>query len=89
MLGGINATARGMVGWRHAFSDTTPLSTFAFAGSDPFSIAGIPIARDAAIVEAGLYFDLSPKATLGFAYQGQFAGSDTQNALNASLKVAF
>ena len=31
----IDATARGMIGWRHAFGDVTPLSrTVAFAGSD-------------------------------------------------------
>ena len=53
-LGGINATARGMLGWRHAFGDVTPTSSFAFAGGDTFTIAGVPIARDAAVIEAGL-----------------------------------
>ena len=59
-----------MLGWRHAFGDTTPISTHAFAGSEVFSIAGIPIARDAAPVEAGLQFDLSSNAILNIAYQG-------------------
>jgi uncharacterized protein with beta-barrel porin domain len=28
---------RGMLGWRHAFGDTTPISTHAFGGSLPFT----------------------------------------------------
>jgi uncharacterized protein with beta-barrel porin domain len=32
------------LGWRHAFGDTMPLSTQAFAGSDAFTVAGVPFA---------------------------------------------
>ena len=39
------ATARGMVGSRHAFGDMTPFSTHAFAGSDAFAVAGTPLAE--------------------------------------------
>uniref|UniRef100_UPI0013D08688 autotransporter domain-containing protein n=1 Tax=Klebsiella pneumoniae TaxID=573 RepID=UPI0013D08688 len=65
-------TARGMLGWRHAFGDTTPYQTLAFTGGSPFSIAGAPIARNAAAVEAGLDLNLTPSATLGLSYGGQF-----------------
>ncbi|WP_163086700.1 autotransporter outer membrane beta-barrel domain-containing protein, partial [Acinetobacter baumannii] len=34
---GITVTARGMLGWRHAFGDTTPYQTLAFTGGSPFS----------------------------------------------------
>src|SRR5690606_29626619 len=88
-LGTVNATARGMIGWRHAHGDTTALSTLAFAGSDPFTIAGLPIAKDAALIEAGIDLKLSPTATLGIAYQGQFAKNAQQNTVNATLNVAF
>ncbi|TPM26815.1 autotransporter outer membrane beta-barrel domain-containing protein, partial [Mesorhizobium sp. B2-2-2] len=88
-LGTVEATARGMLGWLHAYGDTAPLSSFGFAGSDAFSIAGIPIAKDAAFVEAGLDLNLSPNTTLGIAYQGQFAGGANQNGFNATFKVQF
>jgi hypothetical protein len=39
-LGGIRAAARGTLGWRHAFGNSTPKSTLSFAGGSPFSIAG-------------------------------------------------
>lgn len=88
-LGGMRATARGMAGWRHGFGDTTPLATQAFAGSDAFTVAGAPIAEDAAIIEAGFDIDLTDAATLGVSYEGQFGGEVKQNGFNARLQVKF
>ncbi|WP_281011180.1 autotransporter outer membrane beta-barrel domain-containing protein [Borborobacter arsenicus] len=90
-LGGMKATARGMLGWTHAFGDTTPLATpaFAFAGGDAFTIAGVPIAKDAAVLETGLDWNLTEAATLGVAYQGQFGSGATQNGFDATLHVKF
>ena len=62
---GAVVTARGMIGWRHAFGDIVPSSAMHFAGGDVFSIGGAPIARDAAVVEAGLDYAFSPGAVLG------------------------
>ncbi|TPK05865.1 autotransporter outer membrane beta-barrel domain-containing protein [Mesorhizobium sp. B2-5-9] len=88
-LGGVNATARGMLGWRHAFGDVTPTSSFAFAGGDAFTIAGVPIARDAAVIEAGIDMKVSPNATLGLSYSGQFGGGAFDNGAKANLSVKF
>ncbi|WP_292190062.1 autotransporter domain-containing protein [Mesorhizobium sp.] len=88
-LGGINATARGMLGWRHAFGDVTPISSFAFAGGDAFTIAGVPIARDAAVVEAGLDLNMSANATLGVSYSGQFGGGTVDQGAKVDLGIKF
>ena len=56
---GMTATARGTVGWVHAFGDTTPITTFAFGGGSAFDIAGVPIASDAALLEAGAERELA------------------------------
>ncbi|SHF94813.1 outer membrane autotransporter barrel domain-containing protein [Devosia limi DSM 17137] len=48
-LGTVDATLRGMVGWRHAFGDTTPMNSHAFSAGDAFAIAGTPMARDSAM----------------------------------------
>ncbi|WP_164076668.1 autotransporter outer membrane beta-barrel domain-containing protein, partial [Stenotrophomonas maltophilia] len=65
-IGGAAVTAKGMLGWRRAFSDVTPDAVMRFAsGGDAFSIGGVPIARSAAVVEAGLDFNPSPNAALG------------------------
>ncbi|WP_245273319.1 autotransporter domain-containing protein [Mesorhizobium sp. L2C084A000] len=88
-LGGMNATARGMLGWRHAFGDVTPTSSFAFAGGDQFSIAGVPIARDSAVIEAGLDFNMSANATLGVSYSGQFGGGTVDQGAKVDLGIKF
>ncbi|QDZ13105.1 autotransporter outer membrane beta-barrel domain-containing protein [Devosia ginsengisoli] len=88
-LGDIAAKAHGTLGWQHAFGDTVPTATHALAGGDAFSVAGSPIARDAAMVEAGLDFTLAPNATLGFSYNGRFGGGAYENGARASLSVKF
>ncbi|MBZ9944995.1 autotransporter domain-containing protein [Mesorhizobium sp. BR1-1-13] len=89
LLAGITATARSTVGWRHAFGDTAPLATFAFAGSDPFTVAGTPIAKDAAIVEGGVDFAIASNASLGIAYEAQLAADAQQQSLKGTLNVRF
>lgn len=86
---GVSMTARGMLGWRHAFGDTTPLSTFAFAGGTPFSITGVPIATDAAVVDIGLDVKLTPNVTLGLSYGGQFGNGATDQTARGNLAVKF
>jgi outer membrane autotransporter protein len=88
-LGGTKATARGMIGWRHAFGDTTPFVTQSFAGSQSFAIAGTPLAKDNAVIEAGLDFAVSTAATLGIAYQGKLASGAQDHGVRANLAVRF
>jgi outer membrane autotransporter protein len=88
-IGGMKAKARGTFGWRHAFGDITPLSTQAFAGGDAFTVAGVPIAKDAAVIEAGLDFAVSDNATFGISYSGQFGSGARDNGAKADLRVRF
>lgn len=88
-LGSMAAMARGTLGWRHAFGVVTPLSTFALAGGDAFTIAGAPIARDAFVLDAGLDFAVSRNATLGISYGGQFSGHTIDQSVQGNLAVKF
>jgi len=88
-LGTAKATARGLIGWRHAYGDVTPAVVQAFSGSDAFSVAGAPIARDSALIEAGVDFAITPAATLGIAYQGQIASTARDHGVRADLAIRF
>lgn len=88
-IGAMKATARGMLGWRHGFGDVTPTVTQALSGSPAFSTAGAPLARDAAIVEAGLDFAIAPAASLGVSYQGQIGTKARDHGFRADLSVRF
>jgi len=79
----IAVTARGALDWRHAFGDMTPELTFTFASG------GVPIARDAAMVEAGLDIAVSPDAKLGIAYSGQLAGDAHDHGVRGNFVLKF
>ncbi len=88
-LGSTTANLKGTLGWRHAYGDTTPESTQFFAGSNAFTVDGVAIAKDAALVEAGFDVAITKASTFGVSYVGQFGNGTTQNGFNASLNVKF
>ena len=88
-LGEIEATARGMIGWRHAVAGVDPTSTHAFRTGSAFTVAGTAAAQDAAVIEAGLDFNLSPNVDLGFSYDGQISSSLQQHGIKANFAVQF
>ncbi|MCF1743052.1 autotransporter domain-containing protein [Paradevosia shaoguanensis] len=89
-LNGASVTAKGMVGWRHAFDDVTPTSTHRFVGGgNAFTVAGVPVARDAAVIEAGLDFALTPSAVIGVTYGGQFGSGIVDQSFKANFSAKF
>ncbi|MFC0219563.1 autotransporter domain-containing protein [Pseudochelatococcus lubricantis] len=88
-LGSVKATARGLVGWRHAFDDITPESTFWFGRGSAFTTSSVPVARDVAVLEAGLDAAVTDAVTVGLSYAGQL-GDDTQDhGFKANLNWKF
>ncbi|MDQ7959061.1 MAG: autotransporter domain-containing protein, partial [Pseudomonadota bacterium] len=80
----------GMLGWRHAFGDTVPASTHAFAGSlASFTVGGVPLARNVAVLEAGVEAELAPKLTLGASYAGQFGSGLRDHGFKLNLAYRF
>ncbi|MFC4298842.1 autotransporter domain-containing protein [Castellaniella hirudinis] len=88
-LNGATVTAKGTIGWRHALGDRTPDAAMRFAGGDAFTISGAPIGRDTAVIGAGLDYALSPNATLGIAYDGQFGSGVSGQSVRADFNVRF
>jgi len=80
---------QGMAGWRHAFGDVDPTTTFTLPGSTPFTVAGAPIAEDALVIEAGFEVEVSDGLTLGAGYDGQFGDGSTLNQIEGYLRLRF
>ncbi|WP_156884769.1 autotransporter domain-containing protein [Stappia stellulata] len=83
------ARARFGIAWEHAFGDITPLSAHGFAGGGGFVVAGTPLARDRAVLEAGLDLALTPRARLDVSYQGRFDGASRSQGVNGALRIRF
>ncbi|MEW5421758.1 autotransporter domain-containing protein [Amorphus sp. 3PC139-8] len=95
-LASAQAKVTGLLGWRHAFGSLDPTATNAFAGGSAFTVEGVPIAEDVAVVGAGLEFDLGAVpmrgisgATLGVFYDGQFGSDLVDNAATGRLTIEF
>ncbi|GAA4112059.1 autotransporter domain-containing protein [Aminobacter aganoensis] len=88
-LGASEATLHGTLGWRHAFGDVAPTSSFAFDGSGGFDVSGAAIARDAAVLGAGIDFAITPKTRLGISYTGQVSSKASDHGIDAKLAVSF
>src|SRR5262249_7213788 len=71
---GMALIPRASVAWQHAFGAVTPTAALAFQSTGAgFGIAGVPLARDAALIEAGGGLPLTPPAEVGVSYAGHLA----------------
>jgi outer membrane autotransporter protein len=87
---GATLTARGALGWRHAFGDVTPTTSLTFAsGSDAFTVTGTPISRNALVVQAGLDLAVTDRLAISLNYDGQLATDARDNAVQAQAKFTF
>jgi outer membrane autotransporter protein len=86
---GISAALTGALGWRHAIGDLTPDQRMALSGLDPFTVQGVPLDRDTALVEAGLALTITDRTTLGLSYQGAFGENARDQGANARVNISF
>ncbi|MGY6268176.1 autotransporter domain-containing protein [Achromobacter denitrificans] len=77
------------LGWRHAMGDVTPKQELAFDGGSTFSVAGVPIARDAAVLGLGAEMTIARNTTAGIAYDAQFGGGNRQQSGLLKLAMRF
>lgn len=83
------ASLQGSLGWRHAFAGT-PATTMTFnAGGTPFSVAGVPFARDVLAAEAGIDLRLSAQWSAGLFYTGQYASSTGDHGVRGQIVFRF
>jgi outer membrane autotransporter protein len=85
MQGSLHAT----LGWRHAFGDVDPGATMAFGGSQAYTVAGAPIAREAAVLQLAVNMAVSRSTTVGVSYGGQFGNGNQQNTGMLDVRYRF
>ncbi|WP_024275450.1 autotransporter domain-containing protein [Hyphomicrobium sp. 802] len=89
MQSGTILTTHGMVGWRHALDDVDTSQVLAFSGGTPFSIDGVPIARDTLMLGAGLDVNFSPDLTVGLSYSGEIGDDIQDHGVKGNLSWKF
>ena len=87
---GMVLVPRASVAWQHAFGDVTPTAALSFQSIGAgFNILGVPIARDAALVEAGGDLQLTAQAKIGVSYAGQLADSAHDHSVRGNFTWRF
>jgi len=91
LTGGSVLQPRAALAWQFAFGDTAPGASLAFVSAPgaQFSVSGVPIAQNTALVEFGADLVVGPTARAGLAYVGQFGDDASDNALQANVGWSF
>jgi outer membrane autotransporter protein len=81
---------RASAAWQYAFGKVDPTAALAFVSTGAgFAIAGVPLARDAALVEAGADLQITSQAKIGLSYAGQLAGSIQDHSVKGNFTWRF
>lgn len=75
--------------WRHNYGDTDMNSSLFYEGGEAFSVVSTRGSRDAATLNLGLSYDLTPSATLTFRYCAVFGAGLLDQSAAAELGVRF
>ena len=88
--GDVILTPRASAAWQHAFDDTTPEFSLAFATTGAgFDIFGVPLAENSVLIELGLDATLGPAAVFGLSYSAQLADDVQDHAIKGRLAWRF
>jgi outer membrane autotransporter protein len=86
---GGGVTLRAGAGWRYAFEDRVPLTRIAFPDGSSFDIAGVPIAKGAAALDASLDVAVGSNLWIGLRYGGQISDGAADHSVKATLALRF
>lgn len=85
LLGQVQGQLRATLGWQHAFDNEITYKTMAFDGGQGFTVAGAPIARNAALAELGADVALTRTTSLGLNYSGQYGNGNREHTGTLTL----
>ncbi len=79
----------GRVGWRHAGGNVGMDRTLNFANGAAFTVGGVPVGRDTAVIDAEFAVKLAPASALSLRYSGQIGSGVSDHSFNARYDVRF
>jgi outer membrane autotransporter protein len=86
---GMVLTPRVSASWQHALGSVASNAALTFQSTGaPFSVAGAPLARDAALIESGIDLHLGPQARMGLIYAAEL-GQNRRNSVQGNLTWRF
>ncbi|MBD7962015.1 autotransporter outer membrane beta-barrel domain-containing protein, partial [Comamonas avium] len=89
VLAGKDTRVRGTLGVRHAWGNLSQNRTMAFEGSNSFTVAGAPLARNTALVGLQAEMALSRYSALVLGYNGEYGSGSRDQSASVKVRWAF
>lgn len=87
---GVKLVPEASVAYRHAFGTITPKAQESFIfGSPIYTVEGIPLARDEAVVSLGMSTPINRRVSVSLSYAGQYGNNFTQSGAEGAIKISF
>jgi len=86
---GDSFTAHASLGWRHVSGDLKAGTALAFADASAFAVQGLPIARNAVVVNAGVDVVVNKNVKLGISYDSQIAAHGMDAGFRGNVSWRF
>lgn len=77
------------LGWRHVFGDTSPSLLYDNPFGESFAVAGMPIAEDSLVVQAGFDAAFQSGWRTSLKYKGDIADTAQQHTVTGGVAVPF
>jgi subtilase-type serine protease len=88
-FGEMAGNIHGQIGWQHALQPVDAAVSMTTRSGDSFDSVGVPIAKDALNLEAGLDLSLSDNSKVSLNYSGQLASGGNSQALKVAFDMKF
>ncbi|MRT15142.1 autotransporter domain-containing protein [Enterobacteriaceae bacterium RIT711] len=85
----IESNVFGTIGWEHVYGNTSPKSSVSFTGSDTFTVRGVPLSSDTALVEAGVSTHIKDHIDATLSYKSQLANDSKEHNIWANISMHF
>jgi outer membrane autotransporter protein len=84
-----DVTLQGGLGWRHAYGEVNPRVRLSLAEGDTFTIGGVSLAKDMAVINAGVNIKVGKHTSVELNYAGTVAKKAQENSMQANFVWKF
>ncbi|MNN06118.1 Extracellular serine protease precursor [compost metagenome] len=89
VVAGVPLSVQSSLAWQHVLDEPTDNSRLTLAGYDSFSVKGVSVAQDTALVQFGVSAKLAPQASLDLGYSGQIGDGYSDHGVRLGLNISF
>jgi outer membrane autotransporter protein len=89
VVAGVPVSVQSSLAWQHVLDEPTDNNHLTLAGYDSFTVKGVPVAQDTALVQFGVSAKLAPQASLDLGYSGQIGDGYSDHGVRLGLNISF